>query len=138
MSEAVAAVPKKGAPVQAGLVFSACVFSIFLFPFAAIGWHSFLPNGLTNLLFFFPQVAFPYRGLVIKNASGSYAIFSPGVAATLNIAQWVLLAVVFAWLARRVKFRYLFPVASAAIFVVVILFQLVFTFFGASVELDGP
>jgi hypothetical protein len=138
MSEAVAIVPKKGDLVRAALVFSACVLSIFLFPFAAIGWQSFLPNGLTNLLFFFPQVAFPYRNLVTKSAYGSYTIFSPGVAATLSIAQWVLLAVFFACLARRVKFRYLFSVAFAAIFVVVILFQLLFSLFGASIELDGP
>jgi hypothetical protein len=138
MSEGVATGPNKAGAVWAGLVFGACVLLIFLFPFAAIGGHSFFPIGLTNFLYFFPQVAFPYRGLVTKSVHGSMAIFSPGIAAALSIAQWVLLAIVFARAARGVKIRYLFPLASAAIFVAVILVPLLLSLFGTSIELDGP
>jgi hypothetical protein len=60
------------------------------------------------------------------------------MAVFLSIAQWGVLVIVFAWLARCAKFRYLLPVAAGAIFIVVVLMQLVFALFGASVELDGP
>jgi hypothetical protein len=81
--------------VRSAVVFVACLGASFLIPYFAVFLNS-------SLLFFAPQILFPYRDYVdaIKEP-----VFSHHVALLLTFLQWVLVTASFAWLARRMSLR---------------------------------
>ena len=119
-------------------MFAGCLLALFVLPFVAICAHAVLPTTIGNLLFFSPQLLFPYAGLVTPDASGSHAVFSQGAANALVILHWGMVAAAFAWAARRMPVRYSLIAAIATIVGVGIATHVIFGMFGVTVELDGP
>ena len=119
-------------------VFAACLLAVFALPFIAIYAHSAVPSRVGNIFFFAPQLLFPYGGLVMRDASGSHAVFSHSVASALGFVHWGLVAAAFAWAARRLPIRFSIIAAIATIVGVGIATHLIFGMFGVMVELDGP
>jgi hypothetical protein len=125
--------------LKAGGIFIVCLFGArYLFPLIAVICNSFLPARLGNELFFFPQLAFPYEGLVFRDAFGSHRIVSNSIAGLLNILQWGLLAIGFSWATRYLKVRYTLLLAVAIIVIATYTIACIFPIFGAAIELDGP
>jgi hypothetical protein len=124
--------------LKAGGIFLACLLAIFLLPIIAIYGHAFLPWELPDICFFFPQLAFPYDSVVIREPSGSKLIFSSTVAVVLSLFQWGLLTIGFSWFARRLKVGYMILIAAVVIACVTYGVAYGITLFGATVELDGP
>jgi hypothetical protein len=121
--------------IKAGGIFLACLLASWLLPIICVYGHSILP--VPDLLFFFPQLAFPYDNLVFDRASGLQPVFSRHAAATLSLIQWGLLAVGFSWLARHLK---VYQILLAAVFVIVAATFLTYygvKMFGATISLDG-
>jgi hypothetical protein len=109
------------------MVFAACLLVVFLLPYVGFFLNS-------SLLFFAPQMLFPYEGLVVRKR----AVFSHHVALWLAFLQWSLAAAGFAWLARRMSIGHVILAAIGMIVIIGIITNVVFALFGASVELDGP
>jgi hypothetical protein len=114
--------------VRSAVVFVACLGASFLIPYFAVFLNS-------SLLFFAPQILFPYRDYVdaIKEP-----VFSHHVALLLTFLQWVLATASFAWLARRMSLRRTMLAAILMIAVVGCAMYAAFALFGVSLELDGP
>ncbi|HEX2852842.1 MAG TPA: hypothetical protein VHO24_06360 [Opitutaceae bacterium] len=75
----------------------------------------------------------PYQYLANKNTFGRWQhILSPAQATTLDILQWSVIAVVFAWGTRRVKFGLLLPLTLAVITLTLVATHLVVRVFGLS------
>jgi len=129
---------KKDHYFRAASVFLACLASVFAGPFIAIYAHSVLPSGLTNFLFFGPQLLFPYESLVVRSPNNSRLVFSHSVGLILTFVHWGIVTGLFAWAARRSTLRYTIPSAVATILVVGVAMHVAFGVFGVSVELDGP
>ncbi len=116
-------------------VFLACLLACCLLPIVAVYGHAFVP--LPDLLFFFPQLAFPYDNVVVNAASGQQTVFSHPAALTLSVLQWGLLAVGFGWLARRLRIRHMLLVAVLVIVAATLITHYGIKMFGATVTLDG-
>jgi hypothetical protein len=123
---------------KAAGVFVGCLVGTFVLPLIAIYADFALPTTLDNFLFFSPQLLFPYGGLVTRQASGSRAVFSLGVANLLVVLHWGLVGTAFAWAARRMPVRYSILAAVATIIGVSIATYIIFGMFGLAVQLDGP
>jgi len=130
-----ASIPKKQHYLLSGGMFAACLFTLFLLPIIAV-YAPFVP--FRDLLFFFPQMAFPFDALVTRDAQQSHTVFSSRAAILLGIIEWSTVTLIFAWMTRRVRPRYVIPLAAATILVVVILMRAALSCFGLNVELDGP
>ena len=66
-------------------------------------------------------------------------IFSSFVGNIFNFIQWLFVAAIFSWQTKKLKLRYLFPLALAVIICSTIIFSIIeFLLFGFSVALDGP
>ena len=123
---------------RAASVFVGCLLAVFGLRFIAIYAHSVLPRILTNYFFFSTQLLFPYEGLVRRDAYGSHAVFSDGIAWTLTFIHWGFVAAAFAWTARRVAMRYTIAAAIGTIVLIGVATHLVFGLFDVYLELDGP
>jgi hypothetical protein len=114
-------------------MFLGCLLASYFLPFLA--FLPFVPFG--DFFFFFPQVAFPYDSVFVRDAGFSRAVFSDNAAAWLSVLQWGLLTVGFSWLARRLRLRYMFVLAVVVIVGAAFAVAFGVTLFGARVELDG-
>ena len=124
--------------LKAGGIFLVCLFASCLLPIVAVYGHAFLPRGFSNILFFFPQMAFPFDSVVVDSASGQQTVFSHRTSWILSVVQWGLLTVGFAWLARPLKIRYALLVAAVVIVTATFGTYYGVKMFGATVALDGP
>jgi len=120
--------------VKAGGMFLGCLLASYFLPLLA--FLPFVP--FADFFFFFPQVAFPYDSMFVRNAGVSRAVFSDSTAAWLSVLQWGLLTVGFSWWARRLRLRYMFLLAVVVIVGTAFAVEYGITLFGARVELDGP
>ena len=129
---------REGSWLRAFGVFAICVAATFVLPVIAIYGDSVLPEKVTDFLFFFPQFAFPYGGFVINETYRTRFLFLPALTSFMSIAQWILVAALFAWSLRRAKVRYLFPLAVGTIFLVAMVVKFCFSIAGIQIELDAP
>jgi hypothetical protein len=125
-------------PLRAGVVFILCFLSTFLFPLLAFAVHGFLPRRVVNFLFFFPAAVLPYVSFVTGSAWKSPLLFTPTTGWTLNMLQWILVAAAFAWFGRRLKVRYIIPLAFVTIILVAIVVPLSFALLGHDLQVEGP
>lgn len=115
-----------------------CLFVSCLLPIVAVHGHAFLPWKLSDIFFFFPQMAFPYDSVVVDSASGLQRVCSDRTAWMLSVVQWGLLTITFAWLTRRLKIRYVLFLAALVIVTATFGTYYGVKMFGATVALDGP
>ncbi len=113
------------------VVFAACLAAVFVLPF--IGWAL-----NSELLFFAPQLLFPYNALVVFEAGHSRSVLGDAVARLLNVAQWVMVAAAFVWFGRRLSFGRAVLLSAATIIAVGFITRLGLRAFGIGVSLDGP
>ncbi|HEY4416826.1 MAG TPA: hypothetical protein VGO57_14135 [Verrucomicrobiae bacterium] len=91
-----------------------------------------------NQIFFYPQNVLPC-GLMKSDAAGqSYEILSTPVGMILGFLFWLIVGVAFAWLTRRLRLYYTFPLAVTTIFVVLMAAVLFLGLFGIRIPVDGP
>lgn len=124
--------------LRAGVVFILCFLSTFLFPLLAFVGPKFLSRQLGNFLFFFPAAALPYVSFVTGKAWKSPLLFTPTMGWTLNMLQWILVTAAFAWFGRRLKVRYIVPLAFVTIILVAIVVPLSFALLGHDLQVEGP
>ena len=117
--------------LRAGLLFGGCLLGVVILPFAGFVFNS-------EALLFAPQYLFPYNGFVIRQASGSQAVFASSTALLLNVVQWGFAATGFTWFARHLSIRNGPLAAATTILVIGALVDLGFSLFGVTLELDGP
>jgi hypothetical protein len=127
--------------IRAAIVFIACLPIVFVLPVIDSYIHPVLPTWWVNFLFFAPQLFFPYRAFVVSSPHGSDYMFSQPVAVLLAIVEWGLVTLLFSWLAKRVRFRYLIPLAVfTVLFVCVATFSVfipLLTSLGVDVQFDS-
>jgi hypothetical protein len=113
------------------VIFAACLAAVFVLPFIALILNS-------DLLFFAPQLLFPYDALVVSEDGHSRSILSDAAARPLNVAQWVVPAAAFIYYGRRLSFGRAVLLSAATIVAVGLVTQFVLRAFSIGVSLDGP
>jgi hypothetical protein len=116
---------------RAIVVFAGCLLMVFVLPVIGIFLNS-------SLLFFTPQLLFPYDALVVREAYDSRAVFGRQTGLLLNSLHWSLVAGCFVWLARRLSVGQAILSAVAMLVIVGVLTNIGFSLFGVSIDFDGP
>jgi len=122
---------------RAAAVFVVCLPAVFLLPYIAFYACSFIPPRLRDLLFFSPQLLFPY-GALVRGPNGSHLVFNHGVANLLAFTHWGVIAAGFTLIARRLPIRYVVIAAIATIILVGVVTHLAFWLLGFTVQIEGP
>ena len=132
--------PVRWAPLVA-LVVLALWLAFFAVAGPYVAWRLAMVPGMRiplDVLFFLPQLMFPFFGAVQRGPSGGTAAFSAAAQYGLTVILWGTVAVAFVYLARRYRLRRLMWLAPVAILAVTLVVNVVLVFAGAGVELDGP
>ena len=129
-------------------VFIACLLAVFPVSYLNGYCRGFKPRDLQSVHFFgwldttilfLPQYVFPH-GFSAGDLHSSHDVgISTAASIVLSILFWVGVGISFAWLTRRLRFRFTVPTAIATIFVVTVaVHALLYFVFGIGAELDGP
>jgi hypothetical protein len=125
--------------LRAAIVFVVCLLVTFAGPWAI--WYipkGVLPYQLEDLIYFAPQLFFPYHTLMVSTPQETNYIFSESVAQQLAFLQWSLVIVIFTLLAKRLRFRDLIPIAIITGLIVCLVTQVTLLAFNVTMILDGP
>jgi hypothetical protein len=102
-------------------------------PLLAILAHSFLPTSVSNWLFFWPQMAYPYNTFTAPPPQAGPRLW-PG----FWILFWLVVAAGFVWRVGLLRPRTVFLLAGVVVLVGTILLQAYISSAGLYFELDGP
>jgi len=132
--------PERGSErfLRTATLFLCLLFASYLGPILSEKAYYTLHIGLPDLLFFLPQILFPYDLVVNRSEHASRLVFSDTAAIALEVAQWGIVTIMFSWFARNIRFRYLVPLALVVIVGVGYAVMFALGLFGMRVELDGP
>lgn len=124
--------------LRTATLFLGLLFASYLGPLLSeIAYYKF-HIALPDLLFFLPQILFPYDLVMLRSENESRRVFSDATALTLGIVQWIFVMAAFSWFARNVRFRYLVPLTLVVIVGVGYVVAFALGLFGMRVEFDGP
>jgi hypothetical protein len=117
--------------VRPAVVFAACLLATLLLPLPGM-WLS------AELLFFAPQLLFPYGTLVTPHQYHGERVLSENGALLMHMLQWGLAGACFVFLGKRLKVVY--AVLAGVLWIALVGFttNLIFGCLGMSVQLDGP
>ena len=97
-------ISKEDGRCQAGAVLAVCLIATFL-----LGQLSFLAQ-------IFSRAVFPFRNFVVSESTHKWrAVFSPGLATSLDILEWCSIGLAFAFVFWRVRVPFLFLIAFGMI-----------------------
>jgi hypothetical protein len=110
-------------------VLATCLLALRWLPHLVIRYHAVLPGKIEFIMFFLPQMAFPYDSLVGKAGT---------VSVLLSALQWGSVAIGLMWLTGPFKLRYVVLLTPLVIMAVAIGVFLMLALVGLEVQLDGP
>jgi hypothetical protein len=114
------------------------VAGLFGWPLVAIAAHSWLPSGVGNFLFSWPQLALAPFGFTVHAGDGTLPYLGDGWSYALTGAFWLLVGLALSWLLRKQAVRVTVLATLPVAFAVAIAALAMLDYFDVGIYLDDP
>ena len=113
------------------------VAGLFGCPLVAIAAHSWLPRGVGNFLFFWPQLALVPGGFQVHPSDGTRPYLGGGWNYAVTGAFWLLVGLGLSWLLRKQAVRVTVLATLPVAFAVAIAAAAMLIYFDVGIYLEG-